>query len=303
MSPAPAGVRPRSSRMAGTRAEQGRQQQAVDREDGVDRGPRGQDPGADASSGGAGGWHGVVPRVGGGGGRGSVSCGDDAGRVESIRSTRRCYGRLPAAKRSGTHEESRGARRARRPPAGPPSATSPPPRGLAVDGVARLLRRRPGGPRDAGAGPGGRGRRWAGPGRTRPRSRCAAAGPASSASWSASGCATPSATPTSSRCSTASSTSSPGAGLAILLLPMTHDLDAPPAEQYRTSPMDAAVFATGGMPGDPALAVLTGRGVPVVSVEGPDGPGTSVVRVDDRAGTARGRAPPGRRSGTGTSPS
>lgn len=77
-----------------------------------------------------------------------------------------------------------------------------------------------------------------------------------------------------------------GAGLAILLLPMTHDLDGPPADQYRTSPMDAAVFATGGMPGDPALAVLTGRGVPVVSVEGPDGPGTSVVRVDDRAGTS-----------------
>ena len=77
-----------------------------------------------------------------------------------------------------------------------------------------------------------------------------------------------------------------GAGLAILLLPMTRDLAAPPAEQYRTAPMDAAVFATGGLPGDPALAVLTGRGVPVVSVEGPDVPGASVVRVDDRAGTA-----------------
>jgi len=77
-----------------------------------------------------------------------------------------------------------------------------------------------------------------------------------------------------------------GAGLAILLLPMTRDLDAPPAEQYRTAPMDAAVFATGGLPGDPALAVLTGRGVPVVSVEGPDVPEASVVRVDDRAGTA-----------------
>lgn len=77
-----------------------------------------------------------------------------------------------------------------------------------------------------------------------------------------------------------------GAGLAILLLPLTHDLDGPPAEQYRTSPMDAAVFATGGLPGDPALAVLTGRGVPVVSVEGPDSAHASVVRVDDRAGTA-----------------
>ncbi len=77
-----------------------------------------------------------------------------------------------------------------------------------------------------------------------------------------------------------------GAGLAILLLPMTHDLHAPPAEQYRTAPMDAAVFATGGLPEDPALAVLTDRGVPVVAVEGPDGAQTSVVRVDDRAGTA-----------------
>ncbi len=77
-----------------------------------------------------------------------------------------------------------------------------------------------------------------------------------------------------------------GAGLAILLLPMTRDLEAPPAEQYRTAPMDAVVFATGGMPRDPALAVLTGRGVPVVSVEGPDVPQASVVRVDDREGTA-----------------
>jgi DNA-binding LacI/PurR family transcriptional regulator len=77
-----------------------------------------------------------------------------------------------------------------------------------------------------------------------------------------------------------------GQGLAILLLPMTHDVTAAPAEQYRTAPMDAVVFATGGLADDPALAVVTGRGVPVVAVEGPDVPQASIVRIDDRAGTA-----------------
>ncbi|MFC3688494.1 substrate-binding domain-containing protein [Aquipuribacter hungaricus] len=77
-----------------------------------------------------------------------------------------------------------------------------------------------------------------------------------------------------------------GAGLAILLLPMTHDLGAPPAEQYRTASMDAVVFATGGLREDPALAVLTRRRLPLVAVEGPDVPEASVVRVDDRRGSA-----------------
>ena len=77
------------------------------------------------------------------------------------------------------------------------------------------------------------------------------------------------------------------AGLAILLLPMTRDLAGPPAEQFRTASMDAVVFASGGLVGDPALRVLTDRGVPVVAVEGPDVPDASVVRLDDRAGTAQ----------------
>lgn len=77
-----------------------------------------------------------------------------------------------------------------------------------------------------------------------------------------------------------------GEGLAILLLPMTHDVTGPPAEQYRGAAMDALVFATGGLADDPALAVATGRGVPVVAVEGPDVPQASVVRIDDREGTA-----------------
>ncbi len=78
-----------------------------------------------------------------------------------------------------------------------------------------------------------------------------------------------------------------GEGLAILLLPLTRDVDGSPAEQFRSAPMDAVVFATGGLTSDPALAVLSGRGVPVVSVEGPDVPEASLVRVDDRAGTAQ----------------
>ncbi len=77
-----------------------------------------------------------------------------------------------------------------------------------------------------------------------------------------------------------------GEGLAILLLPMTHDVSAPPAEQYRAAAMDALVFATGGLADDPALAVATGRGLPVVAVEGPDVPEASMVRIDDREGTA-----------------
>ncbi len=78
-----------------------------------------------------------------------------------------------------------------------------------------------------------------------------------------------------------------GEGLAILLLPMTHDVSGPAAEQYRVAAMDALVFATGGLPDDPALAVAAGRGLPVVAVEGPEAPGASMVRVDDREGTAR----------------
>lgn len=77
-----------------------------------------------------------------------------------------------------------------------------------------------------------------------------------------------------------------GQGLAILLLPMTRDIAGNPAEQYRTVPMDALVFATGGLPADPALAVVAARGVPVIGVEGPDAPGVSLVRIDDREGTA-----------------
>lgn len=77
-----------------------------------------------------------------------------------------------------------------------------------------------------------------------------------------------------------------GEGQAILLLPMTHDPTAPPAEQYRTVPMDAIVFATGGLPEDPALAVVAGRGVPVIAVEGPHVTHASLVRIEDRAGTA-----------------
>lgn len=74
-------------------------------------------------------------------------------------------------------------------------------------------------------------------------------------------------------------------GLAILLLPLTREGAVGPAEQYRSAPMDALVFATGGLPSDPALAVATSRGLPVVAVEGPDAPGASLVRIDDREGT------------------
>lgn len=76
-------------------------------------------------------------------------------------------------------------------------------------------------------------------------------------------------------------------GLAILLLPLTRDGGTGPAEQFRTVPMDAVVFATGGLPSDPALEAIRARGVPVVAVEGPDVPEASLVRIDDREGTAQ----------------
>ncbi|MFC5379193.1 substrate-binding domain-containing protein [Aquipuribacter nitratireducens] len=76
-----------------------------------------------------------------------------------------------------------------------------------------------------------------------------------------------------------------GEGLAILLLPMVHDVGGQPAEQYRTAPMDAVVYATGGLPDDPSLPVVLGRGVPVVAIEGPEAPGASLVRIDDRDGS------------------
>lgn len=75
-------------------------------------------------------------------------------------------------------------------------------------------------------------------------------------------------------------------GLAMLLLPMSTDAHGLPAEQYRTAPLDAVVFATGGLSDEAALEPLRQRSVPVVAVEGPSVPDAVMVRIDDHAASA-----------------
>ncbi|HEX4251959.1 MAG TPA: LacI family DNA-binding transcriptional regulator [Pseudonocardia sp.] len=73
-------------------------------------------------------------------------------------------------------------------------------------------------------------------------------------------------------------------GVGLLLL--AGDAGRPAQEQLARIPLDAAIFATCGMAGDPALALLQRRAVPVVVVEGPVMEGLPLIDIDDRRGTA-----------------
>jgi DNA-binding LacI/PurR family transcriptional regulator len=75
-----------------------------------------------------------------------------------------------------------------------------------------------------------------------------------------------------------------GHGVGLLLL--AGDAGRPTAEQLTRIPLDAAIFATCGLEDDPALRLLSARGVPVVAVEGPITEGAVLVDIDDRGGTA-----------------
>jgi DNA-binding LacI/PurR family transcriptional regulator len=75
-----------------------------------------------------------------------------------------------------------------------------------------------------------------------------------------------------------------GHGVGLLLL--AGDAGRPTAEQLARIPLDAAIFATCGLEDDPALRLLSARGVPVVAVEGPITEGAVLVDIDDRGGTA-----------------
>jgi DNA-binding LacI/PurR family transcriptional regulator len=73
-------------------------------------------------------------------------------------------------------------------------------------------------------------------------------------------------------------------GVGLLLL--AGDAGRPALEQLARIPLDAAIFATCGLEGDPALELLRQRGVPLVVVEGPVVDGLPLVDIDDRRGTA-----------------
>jgi DNA-binding LacI/PurR family transcriptional regulator len=71
-------------------------------------------------------------------------------------------------------------------------------------------------------------------------------------------------------------------GVGLLLL--AGDTGRPGLEQLARIPLDAAIFATCGLEGDPALELLRRRGVPVVAVEGPVADDLPLIDVDDRRG-------------------
>ncbi|MGY1699241.1 LacI family DNA-binding transcriptional regulator [Geodermatophilus sp. SYSU D00766] len=72
-------------------------------------------------------------------------------------------------------------------------------------------------------------------------------------------------------------------GLALLVLPGARTGGGPPPEAVRSAVVDAVVAYS--LPdGDPALAAVRERGLPLVTVDQPDLPGVPGVRVDDAAG-------------------
>ena len=80
-------------------------------------------------------------------------------------------------------------------------------------------------------------------------------------------------------------------GLGVLLVPaLDPDRDPNTAGDLdpllASAPMDVAVLIWGARKDDPNLAALQRRGVPVVIGEGPDLPGTALVGIDDRKGSA-----------------
>ena len=77
-------------------------------------------------------------------------------------------------------------------------------------------------------------------------------------------------------------------GLGVLLVPAGHSedgvLEVDPL--LISAPMDVGVLIWGAHRGDPMLAALQHRGVPVVIGEGPEIAGIPLVGIKDRAGTA-----------------
>lgn len=73
-------------------------------------------------------------------------------------------------------------------------------------------------------------------------------------------------------------------GVGLLLL--AGDTSRPGLDKLARIPLDAAVFATCGLEDDPALELLSRRGVPLVGVEGPVADGVVLIDIDDRGGTA-----------------
>lgn len=75
-------------------------------------------------------------------------------------------------------------------------------------------------------------------------------------------------------------------GVGLLLLPGDENRTGPSLDQLARVPLDAAVYATAGLPDDPALPVLRRRGVPIVAVEGPIADDLVLVGIEDRRGSA-----------------
>lgn len=84
-------------------------------------------------------------------------------------------------------------------------------------------------------------------------------------------------------------------GLGVLLVPATPAAPVPDGEAgplaldplLASAPMDVAVLIWGARTGDPVLAALQQRGVPVIIGEGPEIAGVPLVGIADREGTAR----------------
>jgi DNA-binding LacI/PurR family transcriptional regulator len=74
-------------------------------------------------------------------------------------------------------------------------------------------------------------------------------------------------------------------GSSLLLAPVRTARSAD-AERLARLPMDAAVLLDCEIPSGALLALLRGRGVPVVGVDGPVGVGVPLVGIDDEGGTA-----------------
>ena len=77
-------------------------------------------------------------------------------------------------------------------------------------------------------------------------------------------------------------------GLGVLLIPSGSDDDEVEtlSPLIESAAMDVAILLWGAIDGDPTLHALRRRGVPVVSVEGPEIDGVPLISIDDRRGTA-----------------
>lgn len=75
-------------------------------------------------------------------------------------------------------------------------------------------------------------------------------------------------------------------GSGLLLISGAAHRVGPALEQVAQLPVDVVVFATCGDDEDPLISHFVERGVPIVLVDGSDHDSTSLLTVDDRAGTA-----------------